>query len=126
MKIQVPLVLSICILCSCVFSQDGDWISLFNGKNLDNWQVLNGKAEFKIEGEVIVGTSVMNTPNSFLATKKNYGDFILEYEAKMDDGLNSGVQIRSLSKAGYNNGRVHGYQCAVSAKFGPLMIFLKR
>ena len=28
----------------------------------------------------------------------------------MDDGLNSGVQFRSLSSASYNKGRVHGYQ----------------
>jgi hypothetical protein len=110
MKIQLPLILSICILISCGFSQDGEWISLFNGKNLDNWEVLNGTADFKIDGEEIVGTSMMNTPNTFLATKETYGDFILEYEAKLDDGLNSGVQIRSLSKSEYKDGRVHGYQ----------------
>ncbi len=91
-------------------SQDGQWISLFNGKNLDNWQVLNGSAEYKIDGEEIVGISKMNTPNTFLATKETYSDFILEYEAKIDDGLNSGVQIRSLSKTDYQEGRVHGYQ----------------
>jgi len=96
-------------VCSAV-SQDGQWISLFNGKNLDNWQVLNGSAEYRIDGEEIVGISKMNTPNSFLATKETYSDFILEYEAKIDEGLNSGVQIRSLSKQDYKNGRVHGYQ----------------
>lgn len=37
----------------------------------------------------------MNTPNTFLATKKTYGDFILEFDFKIDDGLNSGVQLRS-------------------------------
>ncbi len=52
----------------------------------------------------------MNTPNTFLATKEKYDNFILEYEAKIDPLLNAGVQIRSLSKPDYNNGRVHGYQ----------------
>lgn len=52
----------------------------------------------------------MNTPNTFLATKKTYGDFILEFDFKIDDGLNSGVQLRSESKKDYQNGRVHGYQ----------------
>lgn len=52
----------------------------------------------------------MGTPNTFLATTKNYGDFILEFDFKIDDGLNSGVQIRSESKKEYNKGRVHGYQ----------------
>jgi len=87
-----------------------NWTNLFNGKNLDNWKVLNGTAEYEIDGDVIVGVSKMNTPNTFLATKKTYADFILEYEVKLDDGLNSGVQIRSLSKPDYKNGRVHGYQ----------------
>ena len=52
----------------------------------------------------------MGTPNTFLATTKNYGDFILEFDFKIDDGLNSGVQLRSESKKDYQNGRVHGYQ----------------
>jgi hypothetical protein len=57
-----------------------------------------------------VGTSKTDSPNTFLATTRNFGNFILEYEMKMDTGLNSGVQIRSESKPEYNNGRVHGYQ----------------
>ncbi len=39
-----------------------------------------------------------------------YGDFILEFEFKVDNALNSGVQIRSNSIKEYDNGRVHGYQ----------------
>jgi len=91
------------------------WIDLIKGNNLDNWQILNGSAEYDIVDGTIVGVSKMNTPNTFLATKEVYGDFILEYEAKMDDGLNSGVQIRSLSLPDYNNGRVHGYQVELDA-----------
>ena len=52
----------------------------------------------------------MNTPNTFLATTESYGDFILEFDFKVDNGLNSGVQFRSLSLPEYNDGRVHGYQ----------------
>lgn len=87
-----------------------NWKDLINGESLDGWHVLNGAAEFKMENGAIVGISTLNTPNTFLATTQNYGDFILEYEARMDDGLNSGVQIRSLSNPEYHNGRVQGYQ----------------
>ena len=52
----------------------------------------------------------MKEPNTFLCTKENYGDFILEFEFKISDGLNSGVQLRSESLKDYNNYRVHGYQ----------------
>lgn len=86
------------------------WVRLFNGKNLDGWNVVNGKASYQIIDKEIVGTSVINSPNSFLATTKNYGDFILEYEMKMESGLNSGVQIRSISDPKIKDGRVQGYQ----------------
>ena len=97
------------MLASC--TQEGpNWKSLFNGENLDGWEKLNGTAEYIIEDNTIVGISEMNTPNTFLATTESYGDFILEFDFKVDDGLNSGVQFRSLSLPEHNNGRVHGYQ----------------
>lgn len=97
------------ILASCK-QQGPEWKDLFNGKNLDGWVKLNGTAEYRVEDDMIVGVSEMNTPNTFLATTETYGDFILEFDFKVDDGLNSGVQFRSLSLPEYNNGRVHGYQ----------------
>jgi hypothetical protein len=86
------------------------WQTLFNGKDLNGWKQLNGKAKYTIERGEIVGTTVPNEPNSFLATEKDYGDFILELEYKVDSSMNSGIQFRSESKADYMNGRVHGYQ----------------
>ncbi|HEV7379562.1 MAG TPA: DUF1080 domain-containing protein [Dyadobacter sp.] len=93
-------------------SKDG-WQSLFNGKDLTGWKQLNGKATYEVKDGAIVGTSVMDTPNSFLTTEKDYGDFIFECELKVDNKLNSGIQIRSLSKPDYMNGRVHGYQVEI-------------
>ena len=90
-----------------------NWTNLFNGKDLSGWKQLNGKAKYEVRGKEIVGTTVSNTPNSFLVTEKEYGDFILELELKADTSMNSGVQFRSLSKADFQNGRVHGYQAEV-------------
>lgn len=87
-----------------------DWKPLFNGKNLKGWVKEDGKAPYKVENGAIVGYSKMKEPNTFLCTKENYGDFILEFEFKISDGLNSGVQLRSESLKNYNNYRVHGYQ----------------
>lgn len=108
----ITIFLSIVLMASEFISCQGNhgWKNLFNGKNLEGWTVLNGSAEFTVEEGVIVGTSKVNTPNTFLATQVDYSDFILEYEAKIDSALNAGVQIRSLSKDDYRNGRVHGYQ----------------
>ena len=90
-----------------------EWQSLFNGKDLTGWHQLNGKANYQVEKGEIVGTTVSNTPNSFLATDKDYSDFILELDLLVDNDMNSGIQFRSISKPDIMNGRVHGYQCEV-------------
>ena len=57
-----------------------------------------------------MGTTKTGTPNTFLAFNDTFSDFILEFDFKVDDALNSGVQFRSASIPGYRDGRVHGYQ----------------
>ena len=109
MKKQSLLLIAM-LLVLTASAQEPKWQDLFNGKNLKGWTKLNGNAEFKVIDKTIVGVSKMNTPNTFLATKKNYDNFILEFDFKVDNGLNSGVQFRSNSLKEYQNGRVHGYQ----------------
>ncbi|HEY3389680.1 MAG TPA: DUF1080 domain-containing protein, partial [Prolixibacteraceae bacterium] len=109
MRKIVALVILI-VISFGTYAAKGEWEKLFNGKDLNGWERLNGTAEYTIVNGEIVGTSKTNSPNTFLATTRNFGDFILEYEMKMDTGLNSGVQIRSESKKDLNNDRVHGYQ----------------
>jgi hypothetical protein len=88
----------------------GAWIDLFDGRTLTGWRQLGGAALYAVEDGAIVGTSVPKTPNSFLVTEKEYGDFELELEFKADPEMNSGVQFRSESRPDFKNGRVHGYQ----------------
>lgn len=108
-----------------------EWKALFNGNNLDGWEVRSGFAKYHIENGQIVGTTATGSPNTFLCTKKQYGDFILEFEVKVDPVLNSGVQIRSnvyktdttvwtqptkgqKKKRVHKAGRVYGYQVEIS------------
>jgi hypothetical protein len=92
---------------------DDGFVPLFDGKDLAGWTQRGGKAKYRVEDGVIVGTTEPNTPNSFLCTDKDYANFMLELDFKVDDGLNSGVQIRSESKPDYKDGRVHGYQVEI-------------
>ena len=94
---------------STAMAQNG-WKNLFDGKSLKGWEQINGTATYTIENGEIIGTTVSGSPNSFIRTNKEYGDFILEFDAKLDHPMNSGVQIRSLSNKNYQNDRVHGYQ----------------
>jgi hypothetical protein len=89
------------------------WQPLFNGKNLDGWKQLGGAAKYAVKNGEITGTTVSNTPNSFLVTEKEYGDFIFETEVKLDHPTNSGIQFRSESKPDYQNGKVFGYQMEI-------------
>jgi hypothetical protein len=103
------LVLLAFLVALPAFSQE-KWEMLFNGKNLKGWKKLNGTAEYQVKDGIITGISKTDTPNTFLATEKHYGDFILELEYMVDPDLNSGIQFRSNSLKEYENGRVHGYQ----------------
>ena len=103
---------------SLVFAEEG-FVPLFDGKSLDGWEQRGGKAKYSVVDGAIVGETVPNTPNSFLCTERHYSDFILEYEFKVDEELNSGVQIRSNSLPEYRNGRVHGYQVEIDPDQDP-------
>lgn len=102
------------LIASSLFAEDTpQWQELFDGKTLNGWQQLNGTARYEVRDGMIVGTTVPGSANSFLCTKKDYGDFILELDFKVDEGLNSGVQVRSRSLKEYKDGRVHGYQVEI-------------
>lgn len=108
---------SLFLICSStVFSQtkskDG-FQNLFNGKDFKGFKQLGGKAIYEAKNGELVGTTVSNQPNSFMATEKMYKDFILELELFVDPSMNSGVQIRSNSLPNYKGGRVHGYQVEI-------------
>ncbi len=110
------LLLGMALTAGLACTQDDGWHTLFNSTDLTGWTPLNGEALYTVENGEIVGTTVLDTPNSFLATEQTYGDFILELETKIDLGINSGIQIRSNSLPEYRNGRVHGYQVEIDPK----------
>lgn len=113
MKKQL-LLLCTTLLVSCgVFAQNENWTNLFDGISLKGWNQKGGQAKYLVDKGEIIGVTVANTPNSFLCTNEEYGDFILELELKVDPKMNSGIQFRSLSKPDYQDGRVHGYQMEV-------------
>lgn len=101
---------AIVMAITCVFSvganvsnaQDSPaegFVSLFNGKDLNGWIQKNGTAKYTIEdGGIICGTTEAGSPNSFLCTEKDFGNFELTFDVKVSDKLNSGVQIRSKTK----------------------------
>lgn len=99
--------------CQTETKDSTPWVDLFDGETLNGWTKIGGEANYKAADGAIIGTTMMNTPNTFLRSDKLYGDFILELEYKVDPSMNSGIQIRSNSFDHYQNGRVHGYQVEI-------------
>ena len=93
------------------FAKD-KYTPIFDGKTLKGWTQRNGTATYRVENGAIVGKTKEGSPNSVLCTDKLYGNFDLKFEVKVDNGLNSGVQIRSQTKDG-PKGRVNGPQVEI-------------
>ena len=89
---------------------------LFDGKTLNGWKAVAGKAPFTVKDGMIIGEMVEGTGNSFLITEKEFGDFILELDVKLEGTeTNSGIQTRSHYNAEGNGGKglVYGRQLEI-------------
>ena len=106
------LALLFCWACTNAPKDDTPWTNLSDG-TFNGWTQKGGEANYQVDGDMIVGSTVHDTPNSFLTTDKMYDNFILELDYKVDSTMNSGIQIRSNSFPHYQNGKVHGYQIEI-------------
>jgi hypothetical protein len=114
MLLMVACILAVAAPLAAADGPGEGFVALFDGKTLDGWVQRNGTATYRVEDGCVVGKTNEGSPNSFLCTEKNFSDFELTFEVKVADELNSGVQIRSESKAEYNKGRVHGPQVEIA------------
>lgn len=79
--------------------------SLFNGEDLNDWEAKGGTCTFEIKDGMIIGTCVPGSKSTYLSTKKNdYKDFVFSCEWKLEVDGNTGVQFRSQSSSGKEEG----------------------
>ena len=77
-------------MLSC--KEHSGWVELFNGRDLEGWEVKGAhESNFFVSDGILVAETKMGLPSTFLATKKNYSNFELELDFKVDQGMNSGV-----------------------------------
>ncbi len=96
MKKPILLLCAIGLLFLISCNQNGGWVDLFNGTDLEGWEVKGAsESNFFVEDGILVAETKMGLPNTFLASTKNFANFELEVDFKVDIGMNSGVQIRS-------------------------------
>ena len=70
------------------------WVTLFDGKNLDNWNQI-GTANWRLED----GAAVADKGNGFLVTKQDYTNFQLRVEFWYAEETNSGVFVHCTDPA---------------------------
>ena len=112
-KLIITLLFSL-LFSASNYASDKKYKAIFDGKTLEGWTQRNGTATYRVEKKSVVGKTNEGSPNSFLCSDKEYGNFDLIFEVKVDDKLNSGVQIRSQTKGG-PKGRVNGPQVEIEA-----------
>ena len=119
------LLISLLIALSLTTQAEDGWQQWFKD-GLGDAQIVSGSATYKVENGTLIGTTTDGSPNSFLM-KGPFKDFEIQFEVKMDDQLNSGVQVRShLAKEGdpapegskgdkpLPAGRLFGPQCEIA------------
>lgn len=84
---------------------------LFPERSTKGWHIVGGKAKFTMQDGVLTGSGA-DTRNAFLVSPRNYGDFVLDLELRIDEG-NSGIQVRSQVREEDGSGSMVGYQVEI-------------
>lgn len=83
--------------------------SIFNGKNLDGWQI-HGTEKWYVQDGLLICESGPDAEYGYLSTVKCYDDFELTLEFKQEADGNSGVFFRST----FEGTKVSGWQVEVA------------
>jgi hypothetical protein len=95
---------AVLLACSATsgFSQDAEWIPLFDGKTLDGWEkVGHEKSVWEVSEGAISGSG---QASMLVCTKGPYKNFKYRAEVKINDKGNSGLYFRTTAKPGFSDG----------------------
>ncbi len=96
--------MGICLLSLTGFNRvdaDNDWVSLFDGKSLENWKVGDNAGTFKVEN----GTIIANGPVAHLFyngdfNKHSFKNFEFKADVMTTPGSNSGIYFHTEFQQG--------------------------
>lgn len=94
MKKYFLLILLLSISFSCNVKENTETISLFNGENLDGWNIY-GTEKWFVDNNELICESGPDKQYGYLGTDDFYDDFILELQFNQQSNGNSGVFFRS-------------------------------
>ena len=82
------------VICSLLFVGCQSGKDLFNGNDLDGWNI-HGTEKWYVEDGLLISESGPDKQYGYLATNENFKDFEINLEFKQEAEGNSGVFIRS-------------------------------
>jgi hypothetical protein len=95
-----------------VFSQK--WESLFDGKTLKGWTVIDPPLDLKIkDSNMVLHMTPYTQRHAFVRTNKKYRDFILELEFRRDLTMDAGVLFRSVDAPDSSYSGLFGYMVKI-------------
>jgi len=92
-RIIIALLVAGVTLFGCASMRGGEWVSLFDGKDLDQWYII-GDGDWKLENGLVMADRKIGKENGYLVTKKKYSNFQLKVEFWVSSNANSGIFIR--------------------------------
>jgi hypothetical protein len=76
-------------------AQEAGWTTLFDGKDLDQWDQV-GKSNWHLTDGTVVADKMDGKEAGYLVSKKPYKNFVLRVEFWSSDDANSGIYFRCL------------------------------
>ena len=98
--------------CPATAKDDGEWIQLFNGKDLKGWKTHSkNPGKWRVEGGILISGG--KEVSHLFSERDDYQDFHYRIEAKISDKGNSGQLFRATFAPGYPA----GYEAQINSTF---------
>ncbi len=91
--------------------EQSQWQPLFDGTSLAGWE---GSDRWRVENGVLVGKAENLAASDFLVSQAEYGDCVVELDALVTSGGNTGLQFRSEKLPA---GQMRGYQADMGQNY---------
>ncbi len=94
--------LAVLVAVGTAHADDGKWISLFDGKTMEGWEIVGREGSvWEVQDGALTGSG----PASMLVhTSGPYRNFRYRAEVKISDGGNSGLYFRTTRKPSFSDG----------------------
>lgn len=89
------------LAASCAVAEDNKWVSLFDGKTMNGWEVVGEGSVWDVKDGALTGSG---RPSMLVCTSGPYKNFRYRAEVKISDGGNSGLYFRTTRKPSFADG----------------------